>query len=138
MLNFVNYFLKGVKNTLRLKNGVNFSYKGPWVIVYPNTVIDEWYVGDFMSAEYTISIDNSTGDKEIIKCLVVAGPNTASIVTYGRTNLVTDLVEISAAVTSSRVSVIVNPAVVNGETPGRGAKLIFKAEYYYTVNSLEP
>jgi hypothetical protein len=138
MLNFASYFLKGVKNTLRFKDGVNFSHKGPWKIVYPDTIIDEWYVGDFMSAEYTISIDNGTRSKEIIKCLVVAGPDTASLVTYGRINLETKLVEVSATVISSRVSIVVNPAVVEGLTPGRGAKLIFNAVYFHTVNSLEP
>jgi hypothetical protein len=138
MLKFASYFLQGLKSTLRLKNGVNFSYKGPWVIVYPNTVIDEWYVGDFMSAEYTISVDNGTTKKEIIKCLVVAGPNDATIVPYGRTNLSTNLIDITASVNSSKLSLIVNPAIVNSETPGLGAKLIFKAEYFYTINELEP
>jgi len=98
MLNFASYFFQGLKKTLRLKNGVNFSYKGPWTIVYPNTVIDEWYVGDFFAAEYTISVDKSTNQKEIIKCLVVAGPNDATIVPYERTNLGTNLIDITASV----------------------------------------
>lgn len=136
MLNFASYFLKGLKSTLRLKNGVNFSYKGPWSIVYPSTVIDEWYVGDFCAAEYTIVVDLGNQDKEIIKCLVVAGPDTATITPYGRTNLGRDLIELSVSVTASKVSIIADPAVFDDSTAGFGSKLIFSAQYYYTINEL--
>lgn len=136
MLKFASYFLQGLKSTLRLKNGVNFSYKGPWVIVYPNTIIDEWYVGDFCAAEYTIVVDLENQDKEIIKCLVVAGPETATITPYGRTNLGRNLVELSVNVTASKVSIIADPAVFDDSTAGFGSKLIFSAQYYYTINEL--
>jgi hypothetical protein len=136
MMNFASYFYRGVKNTLRLKNGFNLSYKGPWVPVYSNTVIDEWYVGDFMAAEYTVVVDYGNNDKEIIKCLVVAGPETANVVTYGRTNLGRNLIEISATVTASKVSLVANPAVDQGSTIAIGSKLIFSANYYYTLNEL--
>jgi hypothetical protein len=138
MLKFASYFLQGLKSTLRLKNGVNFSYKGPWTIVYPSTVIDEWYVGDFFAAEYLIAVDKGTTQKEVIKCLLVAGPNDATIVPYGRTNLGTNLIDVTAQVNASKVSLIVNPATVGPSTPGLGAKLIFKADYFYTINELEP
>jgi len=65
MINFASYFSRNVKNTLLLKNGVNLAHKGPWVLVYPNTVIDEWYVGDFMSAEYTVSVDFGNNEKRL-------------------------------------------------------------------------
>jgi hypothetical protein len=78
MIDFAKYFSAGLKSTLRLLNGTNFSYKGPWVLVYPDTVVDSWYVGDFSSAEYTLSVDLDTNDKEIVKCIVVAGPSVAS------------------------------------------------------------
>ncbi len=136
MINFASYFLKGLKNTLRLQNGVNFSYKGPWKLLYENTLLDEWYVGDFVAAEYSIVVDYGINDKEIIKCLVVAGPETANIVTYGRTNLGRNLVEISAEVDTSRVRLIVNPAIFDDSTVGLGAKVIFNATYYYTLNEL--
>ena len=69
-MNIANFFLKGLNKTLKLINGTNFSYAGPWVTVHPNTVIDSWYVGDFMSADYTISIDKDSNTKEIIKCTI--------------------------------------------------------------------
>lgn len=136
MINFASYFFRGLKNTLRLKNGTNFAYKGPWTLVYPNTVIDEWYVGDFMAAEYTIVADLGINDKEIIKCLVVAGPDTANVVTYGRTNLDRNLVDITATVNASKVQLIVDPAVHENSTVGVGSKVIFSATYYHTLTDL--
>ena len=134
MLNFAKYFSAGLKGTLRLLNGTNFSYRGPWTLVYPDTVIDTFYVGDFQSAEYTISVDLDGNDKEIIKCLVVAGPNNAAVNVYGRSNLTRNLIEITATVSSSRVSLIANPS----STAVNGSKLIFSATYYHTINELTP
>ena len=134
MINFASFFSKNVKNTLLLKNGTNIAHKGPWILVYPNTVMDEWYVGDFMSAEYTISVDFGNTEKEIIKCLLVAGPNSAAVTVFGRSNLNSNLVDFTATVNASKVSLIVNPSssLVNG------SKLIYSATYYHTINDLTP
>jgi hypothetical protein len=142
MLNFAKFFLQGIKNTLRVQNGVNFAYKGPWVSVFPNTVVDEWYMGDFMAAEYTIVVDVGNFRKEIIKALVVAGPETANVTVYGRTNLGENLIDLAVAVNTSRVQLIINPA--NSATDSTyddsaillGAKAIFSATYYHTINDL--
>lgn len=136
MINFASYFMRGLKNTLRLKNGTNFSYKGPWVLLFPETVLDEWYVGDFAAAEYTIVADYGNDDKEIIKCLVVAGPTTANVVTYGRTNLGRNLVEVTADVNVSKVTLKVNPVAFQDSTTSLRSKVIFSANYYYTLNEL--
>lgn len=137
MLNFSSFFAQGLRSTLRVLNGINFSYKGPWVQVYPDTVIDEWYVGEFCSAEYTISVDYGTFEREIIKCLVVAGPSVANVVIYGRSNLGNNLVDLTATVDNSRVTLIANPAVtIDGSTLFIGSKLIFSANYYYTSNEI--
>ena len=137
MINFASYFMQGLRGTLRLLNGVNFSYKGPWVQVYPDTVVDQWYAGEFMSAEYTISVDYNTFNKEIVKCLVVAAPGTAELTVYGRSNLGNNLVELSATVDNSKVTLIANPATsLDGSTIYTGGKLIFSANYYYTQNEL--
>lgn len=137
MLTFSKYFATGLRNTLRVLNGVNFSYKGPWVQVYPDTVVDEWYVGEFASAEYTISIDYNSFEREIIKCLVVAGPSTANVVIYGRSNLGNNLIDLTATVDNSKVTLKADPAVtVDGSTLFIGSKLIFSANYYYNINEL--
>lgn len=129
-MNFSDYFLKGLEGTLRFANGKNLSYKGPWVSVFADTEIDSFYVGSFMAAEYTIAVDSGNTDKEIIKCLVVAGPETANLSIYGRTSLDGDLITLTASVNTSKVSVIANPVKV--ETP----KLIYSVNYYYTINEL--
>ena len=122
--------MQGLKSTLRLKNKTNLSYKGPWVSVLPNTVIDTIFVGDFMAAEYTIVIDAGNIDKEIIKCLVIAGPDQANLTVFGRTSLSQDIVELSASVNTSNFSLIANP--INPID----IKLSFSANYYYTINEL--
>jgi hypothetical protein len=139
MISFASFFSKNVKNTLLLKNGTNIAYKGPWVLVYPDTVVDEWYVGDFMSAEYTISVDYGNTEKEIIKCLLVAGPNSAAVNVFGRSNLNNNLVDFTATVNASKVSLIVNPAInQDGSSLFVGSKLIYSATYYHTLNDLTP
>ncbi len=129
-MNFAQYFLNGLKGTLRFNNGKNLSYKGPWISVLPNTLVDEFFVGDFMAAEYTISVDAGNVDKEIIKCLIVAGPDEAKISVYGRTSLNNPLITLSSTVNSSRVSLFASPIGAENK------KLIFSANYYYTINEL--
>lgn len=129
-MNFASYFLNGLKGTLRFNNGKNLSYKGPWVSVLPDTIVDEFYVGDFMAAEYTICVDAGNVDKEIIKCLVVAGPEGAALTVYARTSINSDLINLTATVTTSRVSLIASPIGTQNK------KLIFSANYYYTINDL--
>jgi hypothetical protein len=129
-MNIAQYFLTGLKSTLRFNNGKNLSYKGPWVQVLPGTVIDEFYVGDFMAAEYTICVDAGNIDKEVVKCLVVAGLENAAITVYARTSITDDLITLSASVNASKVSLIASP--IGDENK----KLIFSANYYYTINEL--
>lgn len=130
-MEFSSYFLKGLKGTLRFQNGVNTSYKGPWVGLEPATVIDEFYVADFMAAEYTICIDGGNVDKEILKCLVIAGPSEAKVTIYGRTSLQSEMISLTASVNSSKLS-------LTGSPIGSGSKrVIFSAVYYETIFDLE-
>lgn len=133
-MNLAKYFNIGLRNTLKLANGVHFSHRGSWTIVYNNdTIIDEWHVGDFMSADYTISVDFGTNQKEIIRCLVVAGPNNANLTIYGRTANDNELITLTAIVDSSRLYLIANP-----KPNMDGSKLIFNAHYFQTINELQP
>lgn len=129
-MDFSRYFLRGIKGTLKFNNGVNFSYKGPWVSVFPDTVVDEFYVGDFMSAEYTICVDGGAIDKEIIKCLVVAGPSSAGITIYGRTSLQDDMITLTATVNDSKLTLLASPNGLGSK------KMIFSANYYHVINDL--
>jgi hypothetical protein len=144
MLNFASFFLQGLKNTLRLQNGVNFSYKGPWMLFTENAVLDEFYVGDFMAAEYTIVVDAGNTRKEMIKALVVAGPESATVTVYGRTNLNENLIDLNVLVTASKCSVTIRGAssptdsTYDNSTLLTSAKVIYSANYYHTVNALVP
>jgi hypothetical protein len=142
MLNFARYFFKGIKNTLRLQNGVNFSYKGPWVTVISDTVLDEWYIGEFCAAEYTVVVDIGGSRREMVKCLLVAGPDNADITIFGRTSTSENLIDLKAVVNTSKVQLIAQPAnSPDGSTYDNssllvGSKVIFSANYYHTLNSL--
>lgn len=130
-MEFSDYFMNGLSSTIRLKNGVNFSYKGPWVQLEPNTVIDEWYHGDFMAAEYAICVDAGNVEKEFLKAVVVAGPSQAKLNIFSRVTLNNELITITASVNSSKISLIANPSAFIGTK-----KLIFSSIYYETINEL--
>lgn len=142
MLNFAKFFLQGLKNTLRLQNGVNFSHKGPWILFTENAVLDEFYVGDFMAAEYTVIVDAGNTRKEMIKALVVAGPDQANVTVYGRTNTNENLIDLFVNITPSKVQLCIRGAssptdsTYDNSTLLVGAKVIFGATYYYTINEL--
>jgi hypothetical protein len=82
-----------------------------------------------MSAEYTIVVDNGRSDKEVIKAIVVAGVDTAGITVIGRSNLVEDIVNITASVNDSSFQLILNPA----NSSKIGARVMFSATYYQTL-----
>lgn len=142
-INFSRFFLRGPKNTLRLQNGVHFSYQGPWIAATTDALIDEWYVSEFMAAEYNIVIDVTPTRKEMLKALVVAGPSTANITIYGRTNMGQNLIDLTATVTDSKVKIIANPtSSPDGSTYDDsslllGGKIIFSATYFHSINEIK-
>ena len=113
---------------LFLSNGA-MSHNGPWKQVYTNTLLDRFHVGDFSSAEYTISVDYDKDKKEILKVLVTASLDEASIIIYARNNLGIDLVNITAIVNNSYVDIIANPTASN-----EGSKIIYTVQYYQNQN----
>jgi hypothetical protein len=78
----------------------------------------------------------------MIKCLVVAGPENANLTIYGRTNLSENLIDITARVNASKLTLIANPtsspdgSTYDNSTLLLGSKLIFSATYYHTINNL--
>lgn len=126
-----DYFINGLKNTIKLKSGKNFSFLNNWQQIYSNTVIDEFYLSDFVGAEYTVVVDAGNSAREIIKCIVVAGVNTANISIYGRVNLGISLINLTATVNSSKISLLASPAA------GAGHKCYITANYYQSITGLE-
>lgn len=132
MFDIARFFKTGLKNTLLLRNNSGFSHNGPWKQVYTNTLVSRWHNGEFSSAEFTISIDYDTDNKEIIKCLVCNTPQTASLTIYGRNNMGTELVKLAAVVNDSYVELQISPAAPAYE----GAKFIYSVNYYHNQNPL--
>lgn len=128
-MQITKFLANGLRKTLKMNNGSQFSYGGPWVNAIKTVELDTWYVGDFMSADYTISVDNGTGSKEIIKCLVVAEPDNAVVTVYGRTDLGANIVSLTGEVTSAQFRLYATPLVGS-------PKIIFSANYYQTLNPL--
>ena len=132
MLRFHNYFKQSPQNKLSLKNNTQLAYAGQWKKVYSNTEIDKWYVGDYSSANYTITAEFSSNKKEVLQVLVVARPDQATVTVYGRTSIDDSLINISAVVTNSYLSLIANVT----DTTFVGTKVIFFANYAECIQPL--
>lgn len=133
MTDFTKYFGPGVKNTLFLKNGVNFYNRGPWRQIFENTEIDRWYVGDFAAAHYIVSIEFNSQKKETMSILVVARPDQASYTIYGRASIDDPLVTVSATVSDSYLSLKLSPIIPEYE----GVRAIYFAQYFATLTDLD-
>jgi hypothetical protein len=139
MFNITKFFSVAANGALLSKNNGAVAHNGPWKHAYPNTVLDRWHVGDFSTAEYTISVDYNMGNREIVKCTIVANVQTASVVIYARNNLGNDLITISADVNNSYVDIVVNPvqviSIVDDEEvvtfDSAGARVIYTVQYFY-------
>jgi hypothetical protein len=133
MTDFTRYFAPGVKNTLFLKNGVNFYNRGPWRQVFNDTEIDRWYVGDFAAANYIISVEYDSQKKETMSVLVVARPDQATYTIYGRASIDDPLITISATVNDSFLSLKLSPII----PAYSGARVIYFAQYFATLTDLQ-
>jgi hypothetical protein len=133
MFNVNNLFGKGLKNTLLLKNGLNFSINGPFTVVRTDTVLDRWDLTSISGAEYTLLVDFDNNNREMIRCLLVGNPSNATVTVYGRSTVGDPLINLSATVSESYVKLIVNPT----QNAYSGAKVIFQATYFETQNPLQ-
>ena len=135
MFNILKFFSQGRKDSILFKNNGAVSHNGPWKQIYTDTLLDRWHVGEFSSAEYTISVDLDNNDKELVKCLITAGLDIASVIVYARSNLGRNLVEITAEVNDSYVNVILNPAAEDSISTD-GSKVIYTVQYFQNQNPL--
>jgi len=143
MQNLKKYLTDGLKNTLLFRNNAGTSHNGPWKQVYTNTLLDRWHVSDFASVDYTISTDFDVDNKEIIKVLVTASRDRASIVIYARNNTLNNILTITATVNDSYVDIILNPVIVIADEENNilaqdytGTKVIHTAQYFHTQTPL--
>lgn len=132
MFNLINFFTKGLKNTILFKDNGGFSHNGPWISLNENILLDRWHVNDFSSAEYTICADLNSASKELVKILVTATADDAHIVEYARSTTNIDIITIDALVNNSYVDIIVSPQI----TKTVGAKIFFTAHYFQNQTPL--
>jgi hypothetical protein len=138
-MNFLDYFTKGLGNTLKFKNRANFSFKGEAIPVFTNTVIDTFFIGDFSSANYEIIAEYDKDNVEHLEVKVIAHYSQASVVVYGRSNTGKDLINLSATIDNSKVQIIANPFLdADGITALSGIKVTFKATYSERLKPLQP
>lgn len=130
-MNFADYFVRGLRNTLRLKKGTNWSVKGSEIPIPTDTEIDTWFVGEFSSAVYEVVAEYGKNDVEHINVKISARPEQASVTVSGRNNNGRDLVDFSATVDASKVTVTASPFFQDdGITPLANVKLTFKVTYF--------
>tara|TARA_B100001287_G_scaffold214581_1_gene183464 strand:+ start:53 stop:565 length:513 start_codon:yes stop_codon:yes gene_type:complete len=129
-----NLFSKGPNNTISLPDRSSFSYRGSWIGVQYNTVVDQFHLGEFSSAIYQITVEFDSNEKEIMQLSVVARPDRAVANIFGRSSINQELVNLSVTVDQSVVTINASPTA-NTYT---GAKLIFHATYAKTIHQLTP
>jgi len=130
MFDVSQLFGKGPRNTLLLKNGLNFSVGTNFTAIRNNTVIDKWPFTSVSAAEYTIFVDFNTANKEIIRCLVVGGPETATVTIYGRANLGNELINLNAVVNYTNIQLLASAS----SSAYNDSKITFQATYFETLN----
>lgn len=134
-MNFSDFFIKGLRNTLKLRNGANFSFKGQEIRIPNPTIVDQWMAGEFATAAYEIVIERGVDHVEHVNLLVTARVNEVSVLSYGRLNLGKDLVKFTATSDSSKITLIATPYYeADGVTVLSNIKLTFKATYSERLN----
>ena len=93
-----NLFSKGPNNTISLPDRSSFSYRGSWIGVHYNTVIDSFHLGEFSSAIYQITVEYDSNEKEIMQLSVIARPDRAVANIFGRSSINQELVNLSVTV----------------------------------------
>lgn len=132
MFNLLTYLAQGLQNTILVKGNSGFSYNGPFVRIEEETEIDRWYLGDFISADYTISIDLDQENKELVKCSITATVDDANLIVYSRNYTNKSLVNLRVLVNNSYVSLLATPAFPKAA----GSKIIFTKQLFQTQTPL--
>lgn len=126
---FNRFFGFGKSNTVLLRNNGGFTHSGPWRQLGTSTNFDRWYTGEVMAAEYTIIIDESEFNKEIIKCLVIASTERANVQIIGRSFINKSVADVEVNVTKSYVDMFLNPMADRL----KNAKFIYTVNYFSTL-----
>jgi len=134
MSNLSSFFTTSAKGILKFLRKPALTYKGDWVQVFPNTVLDSWHVGEFSTASYLLTVEHNSNKKEVMHINVVARPDQASYNVYGRTSIDDELITLDASVTNSIFSLKASPT----DPIFLGVKVTMLAFYGETINPLTP
>lgn len=134
MTDILKHLKIGLNGTLNFKNGTSLSHHGTAIPVFTNTVVDKFFVGDFSSAKYMITVEAGSNKKETMEVMVAARPGEASVVVYGKSYIDRELVTLSGTVNDSHF--ILTASII--DEANAGAKLIFFANYAEAHNQLTP
>lgn len=129
-----NLFRQGLGNTIELRAKKGFSSPYKFQRVYENTVVDEFFLGDFCSAFYDVSVQLDTERKETMQVVITGRPQNVSITVYGRVFTKFKMIELDAIVDNSRCYLIARPLSYVFD----GAKINFSAKYFRTLDPLLP
>lgn len=131
-MNINDYVTNGLNDTLLVKNNGGFSHYGPWKNLQDDTLVDKFFIGDISSAEYTVSIDLNSDNKEILKCLVTSSLEEAKVVVYGRNYTDKTLADLYALVNNQFVELYINP-----KNPAfKSARFIHTVNYFHNLHQL--
>jgi|SaaInl0LU_22_DNA_1037365.scaffolds.fasta_scaffold41662_2 hypothetical protein len=127
-----DYLTNGLNDTLLVKNNGGFSHYGPWKNLQDDTLVDKFFIGDISSAEYTISIDLNSDNKEILKCLVTGSLEQAKVVVYGRNYTDKSLANLYALVNNQYIELYASPK----NAAFKSARFIHTANYFHNLHQL--
>ena len=128
------FFTKGPNSTAQLSRGTNLSYQSTNVAIYTSTQIDQWAIGDFISAEYIINAEYGLNERETINVTLVAMPGQTTVNIHGRTSLTRQLLNVRSNAANSYAQLIVEPA----STQVQGIIVSFFAIYAKASQPLVP
>lgn len=131
-MNINDYVTNGLNDTLLVKNNGGFSHYGPWKNLQADTLVDKFFIGDVSSAEYTISVDLNSDNKEILKCLVTSSLNEANVVVYARNYTDKSLAEIYALVNNQYVELYISPK----NDAFKSSRFIHTVQYFHNLHQL--
>lgn len=127
-----DYLTNGLNDTILVQNNGGFSHNGPWKNLQSDTLVDRFYIGDISSAEYTISIDLNSNNKEIFKCLVTSSLDAANVVVYARNYTDKSLAEVYALVNDQFVELYINPK----HDAFKASRFIHTVQYFHNLHQL--
>ena len=102
-MKFDQYFITGPSGALKFKQDASLTYRGDALTVYSgyDTVLDQFFVGEYSTATYTITVEADSNSKETVTLAVVARPNEASVSIISRTSIDNQILVLSGEVDAS-------------------------------------